>query len=138
MIQSPFRKRITSRLVPGFRISVSRAKVHETPSSLEKLMCARLGGGPLSRRYATSVPSFFRTTDGCMQPAPTIGSLAVQVMPPSSLIAMMPNENPSEYMGTRMRPEGNCCGCVRVNHPIREKYSSPACSINLRDRSDVG
>lgn len=46
------------------------------------------------------------------------------VYPRSSLIAMMPYEKPSGYIGTRIRPEGNCTGCVRVNQPMREKYSS--------------
>src|SRR2546427_756937 len=32
-------------------------------------------------------------------------------------------------MGARMRPDGNCSGWVRVNQPMREKYSSSACSI---------
>src|SRR6266404_5816485 len=129
MIQLPLRRRIASRLEPGFGMSVSRAVVHVTPSSLEKLMCARFGGGPLSRKYATKLPSFLRTTDGWMHPNPTIGSLAFQVYPPSSLIAIMPNEKPSEYIGTRIRPEGSSSGCVRVNQPMREKYSSLACSI---------
>src|SRR5262252_7530248 len=66
-----------------------------------------------------------------MQPPPTIGSLAFHVYPPSSEIAMMPNEKPSEYIGTRIRPEGSSSGCVRVNHPMREKYSSLACSTHL-------
>src|ERR1022692_3102569 len=86
MIQWPLRSRITSRLVPGFRMSVSFAEVQVTPSSREELSIARLGGGPLSRRYATKVPSFLRTTEGCTPPAPTMGSLPVQVYPPSSLI----------------------------------------------------
>ena len=47
---------------------------------------------------------------------------------------MMPNEKPSEYIGTRMRPEGNSSGWVRVNQPMREKYSSSACSISALAR----
>src|ERR1017187_143863 len=33
-------------------------------------------------------------------------------------------------MGTRMRPEGSSRGCVRVNQPMREKYSSSAFSMS--------
>src|SRR3954463_16395085 len=73
-----------------------------------------------------------------MHPAPTMGSLAFHVTPPSSLIAMIPNENPSEYIGTKILPDGNCSGCVRVNHPIREKYSSPACAIAFFAYSATG
>src|SRR6266849_2839465 len=29
-----------------------------------------------------------------------------------------------EYIGSRMRPEGNSSACVRVNQPMREKYMS--------------
>src|SRR4051794_31566663 len=73
-----------------------------------------------------------------MHPAPTMGSLAVHVYPLSSLIAMMPNEKPSEYIGTRIRPDGSSSGCVRVNHPMREKYSSLACAITRFAYSAVG
>ena len=66
-----------------------------------------------------------------MPPSPTIGSLPFQVTPPSSLMAMIPNEYPSEYIGTSRRPDGSSSGWVRVNQPIREKYSSSACSTSL-------
>ena len=73
-----------------------------------------------------------------MPPRPTIGSLADQVYPWSSLMAMIPNEYPSEYSGIRIRPDGNSSGCVRVNHPMREKYLSPARSISFAARAARG
>ncbi len=41
-------------------------------------------------------------------------------------------------MGTRMRPEGSSSGWVRVNQPMREKYSSSAFSICRLARSARG
>ena len=65
---------------------------HVIPSSFEVLTGTRFGGPPLSRMYATSVPSRFRTIDGCTFPAPTNGSLVLHEAPLSSEIAISENE----------------------------------------------
>src|SRR5579872_2961158 len=74
--QLPDERPITSRPAPGFAISVSTTALHDWPLSFDSLLRTLLGGGPLSRISATSVPSFLRTRLGCTPPWLTSGWLA--------------------------------------------------------------
>ena len=94
--QLPFASTITSAPVPGFGTSESSTVLHVSPRSVERLTINRFGGGPLSRMYATSVPSFRLASDGWMLPKPTSGVLVFQVAPQSSLIAISEKLKPSE------------------------------------------
>ena len=54
-----------------------------------------------------------------MLPKPINGSLAYQVCPSSSLMAMSEIENVSVYSGNRIRPEGSTVGLHRGCQPSR-------------------
>src|SRR4029079_9995712 len=94
--QWPFFNTITSAPEPGFGSSLSTTGLQVSPRSAELLTWRRFGGGPLSRIYATSIPSFFLTTLGWILPPATSGVLVRHVPPQLSLIAIRENEKPSE------------------------------------------
>src|SRR5687767_6593511 len=94
--QFPFRSTVTSAPAPGLGSSESSTALHVSPRSVERLTISRLGGGPLSRMYATRVPSFLRASDGWMLPRPTIGVLVFHVAPQSSEIPISEKLKPSE------------------------------------------
>src|SRR6476659_6965514 len=96
----PLSRTSTSAPAPGFGRSVSSTDDHVSPRSVDRLIISRLGAGPLSGMYATSVPAFFRASDGWMLPRPTIGELVFHVAPQSSVMAISEKLNPSEYNGT--------------------------------------
>ncbi len=94
--QAPLSSSITSRLEPGFGMSLSTAADHVSPSSLLTLTMACGGASPLSRRYATMSPFSRRASVGWMGPAPTMGSEARQFAPLSSDMATSDTLKPSE------------------------------------------
>src|SRR5262245_22345641 len=109
---------MASMPAPGLGNGESTTADHETPSSRDVLSRIRLWG-PLSRMYATRMPSFLRSKLGWMLPKPTSGRLVVQVSPRSSETAMIEAENVSEYKGKIQRPEGSTSGWTLGIQPNR-------------------